>query len=210
VTVSDHELVVGWRIWKVESERLGSLAVDHRWEPGENRARCLASNRPVCPRSPGKHCQCGFWAVWSPRQSVTRAYIAAEPPWQVMGLISGWGSVALHGREGFRAERAAVRCLFTDRPWRWVQLGAGGRLVEWWRRATGRWPDLQQAATSPVDLRHREALRQVADRYAVPLVSLQEAAALGLLGELGVPVDRIAEAASLGASLTGTRTRPSR
>ena len=32
----------------------------------------------------------------------------------VMGLIAGWGIVALHGRERFRPQRAAIFCLFSD------------------------------------------------------------------------------------------------
>src|SRR5262245_40650270 len=108
------EPVLGWRIWKVRGERLASWAVDYCWEPGENRAVCLAPGRPACAAPPGRRCQCGFWALWSPQQSLARAAGAFEPPWQVMGLIAGWGTVALHDREGFRAECATVRCLFTD------------------------------------------------------------------------------------------------
>ena len=199
------EPVLGWRIWKLRDGRLESLVVDHCWEPGANRAECLAPARP-CPESPGRHCQCGFWAVWSPRQCVSRA--GAEPPRQVMGVIAGWGAVAMHGAEGFRAEHAAVRCLFVDRPWRWQAPGAGRRLAGWWRRATGRGEDPEPAAVDPVDRRHWEALRQAAERYAVPVVSLRDAASLGLLGELGLPGERIAEAASLGAALPDPDSPP--
>jgi hypothetical protein len=33
--------------------------------------------------------------------------------------MRGWGEVAIHGSEGFRAERAVVACLFVDWPWAW-------------------------------------------------------------------------------------------
>jgi hypothetical protein len=199
------EPVLGWRIWKLRDGHLESLVVDHRWEPGANRAACLAPARP-CSESPGRHCQCGFWAVWSPRQCVSRA--GAEPPRQVMGVIAGWGAVAMHGAEGFRAEHAAVRCLFIDRPWRWQTTGAGRRLAAWWRRATGRPPEAEAPPADSLDRRHWEALRLAASRYAVPVVSLRDAASLGLLGELGLPAEGIAEAASLGAALPAAEPPP--
>src|SRR5215831_6272758 len=126
------EPVLGWRIWNLRGGRLESWAVDYCWEPGENLAACLAPHRRACRSSPGLHCQCGFWAVWTPGQCLARACAAAEPPWHVMGLVVGWGTVALHGREGFRAERAALRCLFTDRPWSAAALpGTPSRIAGW-------------------------------------------------------------------------------
>jgi hypothetical protein len=32
----------------------------------------------------------------------------------VMGLIASWGTVAVHGEEGFRPQRAAILCQFSD------------------------------------------------------------------------------------------------
>jgi hypothetical protein len=43
-------------------------------------------------------------------------------------------------------------------------------------------------------------LLTIADRYAVPLVSLEGAADFGLLRELGVPLAQIEEARILGAA----------
>jgi hypothetical protein len=148
--VSDRtEQVQGWRVWRLHEGRLHSLVVDFRWEPGENRAVCLALGRRACPHPPGDHCNCGFWAAWSPRQALSRTCATVEPPWQVMGLIAASGELVPYGAEGFRAERATLRCLFTDRPWSWwggVDQGPG-------------W----------------EALRAVAADYAVPLLSLDSA-----------------------------------
>ncbi|HKF76825.1 MAG TPA: hypothetical protein VKF59_11835 [Candidatus Dormibacteraeota bacterium] len=186
--------VLGWRVWKLRSGRLGSWAVDYCWEPGENRATCLTPGRRACSASPGQHCQCGFWAVWSPRRCAARVCSAAEPPWHVMGLIAGWGTVALHDGEGFRAEWAAMKCLFTDRPW---SSSIPGWLARWWRRKTGRTDESDPGTLQ--DRRHWHALEGVAERYAVPLVSLETAASLGLLSELGVPSDQIEEARNLGA-----------
>ena len=130
------EPVLGWRIWNVRDGRLDSWAVSYRWDRGENRAACLVFDRRPCASPPGRRCQCGFWAVWSPLQCLDRARAATEPPWGVaMGLVIGWGTVALHGREGFRAERAAVRCLFTDRPWsRLSRMSAATQPPRWWQR----------------------------------------------------------------------------
>lgn len=195
------EPVLGWRIWNLRDRRLESWAVDYCWEPGENVATCLAPHRRACGASPGLHCQCGFWGVWSPGQCLARACAAAEPPWHVMGLVVGWGTVALHGREGFRAERAALRCLFTDRPWSAVAAPRTGRLAGWWRRTTGRTASAVEAAerTATREAVHLEELEAVASYYAVPLTSLAAAAGLGLLSELGVPEAQIDEAARLAA-----------
>jgi hypothetical protein len=190
--MASREPVFGWRIWRIEDGLLASLVVDHRWKPGENVARCLAPGRRVCAEPPGEYCHCGFWAVWGPAQSVSRASPAIEPPWQVMGLIAGWGTVAMHGAEGFRAERAAVRCLISDRPWPWSPR-LRTQVAAWWRRARRREPPTPDMLESP----RQETLRSVAARYAVPLLSLRDAVNVGLLGELGIPDERIAEAASL-------------
>lgn len=196
------EPVLGWRIWNLRGGRLESWAVDYCWEPGENLATCLAPHRRACSSSPGQHCQCGFWAVWAPGQCLARACAAAEPPWHVMGLIAGWGTVALHGREGFRAEKAALRCLFMDRPWSGPGTAGGtGRLAGWWRRTLGRTMPLETPDREPRrEPGYLDELEAVAARYGVPLVSLQAAASFGLLSELGVPEAQIEEAARLAAS----------
>jgi hypothetical protein len=197
------EPVLGWRIWNLRDRRLESWAVDYCWKPGENVAVCLAPHRRACRTAPGMHCQCGFWAVWSPGQCLARACAASEPPWHVMGLVLGWGTVALHGREGFRAERAALSCLFTDRPWSAVVAPRSpGRLAGWWRRTTGRTAPVETAERAkPRAASHLDELEAVAAHYAVPLTSLSAAAGLGLLSELGVPGPQIEEAARLA---TGT------
>jgi len=124
-----------------------------------------------------------------------------------MGLVVGWGTVALHGREGFRAERAALRCLFTDRPWSAAALpGAPSRLAGWWRRTIGRSSPAEPAErATPREVGHLDELEAVAAHYAVPLTSLHAAAGLGLLSELGVPEAQIEEAARLatGAAAEG-------
>ncbi len=194
-----NDPVLGWRVWHLNRGRLKSWAVDYFWSPGENVAMCLASHRTACSAPPGQHCQCGFWALSAPRQLMTRVGTMAEPPWHVMGLIEGWGTVARHGREGFRAERAALRCLFTDRPWSGSAFPrAPGRLAAWWRRTFGLTvPPPPEVGSEP---KYIDELATVAARYAVPLVSLRAAAGLGLLSELGVPRAQIEEAAGLVAA----------
>ena len=194
------EPVLGWRVWKLRRGRLGSWVIDYNWEPGENRATCLRMNYPPCSDSPGESCQCGFWAVWSPRSCVARVGCTIEPPWCVMGLIAGWGTVALHTHEGFRAELAAPRCLFTDRPWSGATRSlVPGWLSGWWRRRTGRTPETEPPVEPPPDPRRTRELHEVAARYAVPLLSIEDAANLGMLTELGVPRSQVEEAMSLAA-----------
>ncbi len=185
---------LGWRIWNLAAGQLESWTVTYRWVPGENVARCLVSNSHACASSPGGRCQCGFWALWAPTQCVYLASAPTEPPWQVMGLISAWGNVVVHGREGFRAERAAVLCLFTDRPWSATAvLGAPSR------RGLPRSPTEPPSQGAVHEADQRNAIRGVAARHGVPLVSLRGAVALGLLSELGVPMEQIEAAARLGA-----------
>jgi hypothetical protein len=133
---------------------------------------------------------------------VSRAYGAVEPPWYVMGLIAGWGTVAMHGREGFRAERAAMKCLFTDWSWNASKWHGSGGLSGWWHRTRG--PAAEPEPPVPVDpdLGRADALREVAARYGVPLVSLRRATSLGLLSEWEIPRAQIEEARRLGTSNT--------
>lgn len=103
-----------------------------------------------------------------------------------MGLMRGWGTVAVHGKEGFRAEHAAVVCLFSDWPFipRAMRLG-GGRWTRWWRVLAL----LLEGQTDPPPADQHEraaALLDAADTYGVPLVSLSDGVRLGLLRELDV------------------------
>lgn len=194
------EPVLGWRVWKLKRGRLGSWVIDHDWGPGENRATCMSMNSPPCDVCPGERCQCGFWAVWSPRSCVARVGLSIEPPWCVMGLIAGWGTVALHRHEGFRSEYAAPVCLFTDRPWAVAARSTvPGWLRQWWRRRRDRRSlEPEQRVELPEDPRRTQALREAAGRYGVPLLSIEAAASVGMLAELGVPLGQVEEAMNLG------------
>jgi len=186
-TSTATEPVLGWRLWSLCEDGLESWAVDYRWRPGENVATCLDAGRRRCATAPGPGCLCGFWGLWRPSLCVVRACVAPEPPWHVLGLIAGWGSVALHGREGFRAERAGLRCLFTDRmwaaPWLRGRAGVGAAHIH---------------HVGPALIR----LRAAAARYGVPLLAVRDAAQVGLLAELGVPEPQVAEAVELASRWT--------
>jgi hypothetical protein len=124
-----REPVLGWRLWRARRSRLHSWVVDHVWQPGPIEATCLKDDHrskglsfPLsepCEQSPGEGCQCGVWSVWDLGRCVTkgreRGFSAGVTP--VMGLIAGWGTVAVHGAEGFRAQHAAILCLFSDSIW---------------------------------------------------------------------------------------------
>jgi len=202
------EPVLGFRIWRLEAGRLRSWAVDYCWEPGENRARCLTLNSRACDAPPGRRCQCGFWAVWSPRRCVSRVYTGADPRRCVMGLIAGWGTVALHHHEGFRAECAAPVCLFVDRPWTVSEPSAVRRWVSgWWARTTGRALRPQPPPEVEEDPELRDGLVEAATRYSIPLVPIETAASVGLLAELGVSPAQIEEALRLGAGGDGEQSQ---
>ena len=181
--------------------------MDHLWRPGENRATCLAHN-PECEPAPGRRCRCGLWAVWSPLRCLSMARHLVEPPWVVVGLVAGWGTVALHGGEGFRSEHAAVRCLFTD----WareapVPRPSAGRLAGWWRRIAGAAPAPRPAAEAKPDPERLMLLRRAAAGYGVPLLSLREALELRVLGEWAVAPEHIREVATWVAATAGHGTR---
>ena len=138
-------------------------------------------------------CQCGFWALWSPLQCLARAQEAVDPPWHVLGLVAGWGTVALHGREGFRAQNASVVCLFTD----WAGRARVPNLTEGWlERWLGR-ADVRlfnrRWSLRVEDPDRLLALRSAAQRYEIPLVSLRGALELRVLGEWGIPRRRVEE-----------------
>lgn len=191
------EPVVGWRVWNLVRDRLQAWAVDYDWTPGENVATCHAPSRARCPESPGTECQCGFWAVWTPEATFPRAVAAVEPPWHVLGLVTGWGTVALHGREGWRAERATIRCLFVDRPWAnetpFMRRSAFHRFLGTLRSPIGQGGEMNEVVPLPVVERpDRAGLDHVAAYYSVPLTSVAGAARLGLLSEFGVPARQVA------------------
>lgn len=188
--------VVGWRLWKLHSDRLRSWVVPQDWEPGPNEARCLTDGGAVsllngrgrCMRPPGTDCKCGLWALWHFTACARKAR-EESASWErrsiVIGLTLGWGTVAIHGDEGFRSQYAAVRCLFTD-----PVAGRTGSREDWWDRLLRR-----LRVREPGDERSA-ALQQVAARYGVPLLSLADSVRLGVLGELGVPQAQVHEVAA--------------
>lgn len=181
----DSDSIVGWRLWKVRKDELCSWAVDHAWQPGDNKAVCLADRPYRCPEAPGRSCRCGFWALYSPAAAI-RLASETQAASAVIGLVAAFGTVAVHGGEGFRAEMARVTCLFTDEiAWAPVE-----RLWRSLRRRLNRPAD---AGVSDRNQDRIDTLKPLASRYAVPLISLQSAISLGLLGELGVQHDAIVE-----------------
>jgi hypothetical protein len=160
--------VIGWRVWLLSGSHLAAWAKRYTWAPGVNTASCLSTEAEIADhRSPGSACRCGFWAVFDPGASIAMLRKAGPVDGAVLGLIHAWGDIAIHGKEGFRAEHARVACLFSDRlldgmP-RWV-TGLDER--GWTLRA--------------------RRLRQVSERYGVPLLSLRDARSTGVLAEFGV------------------------
>lgn len=92
-----------------------------------------------------------------------------------LGLISGFGTVALHGREGFRAELALIACMFSNRvrtgfvPAHEVRVQVPHR-----RQLRGRLPG------------RRDQLQAAADKYGVPCLPIESALSIGFLQELGM------------------------
>jgi hypothetical protein len=171
------EPVIGWRLWWARGGALRSWVADAAWQPGTNVACCLIQGRAPLHQAPGRGCHCGFWATRRPGTCLRLADETwdGHPPLSrgrgVLGLIAAWGTLAVHGSEGFRAARARPLLLFDD-------VVGLGTLRPMRRLYRGR------AAT----------LRRVRERYGVPVVSLAAAVRHGVLAELGVDGDAIEEA----------------
>lgn len=184
--------VVGWRVWRLRDGRLHSWKLDYEWEPGPHRARCLVAAlsplKPTCAQAPGEGCTCGFWALWDPMRALRKArreHVMVPAGFtSVVGVMLGWGGVAIHGDEGFRAEHATVACLISNAVWdEDADRVVEGR-IRWWRRIAHRFevPDRSRP----------ELLRAAGQWYGVPVVSLGDAVRLGVLQELGVNRDQVA------------------
>jgi DNA-binding CsgD family transcriptional regulator len=122
-----NEPDIGWRVWALANNRLYSIAKNAFWRPGENQAECLAGHnqRDV----PAPTCHCGFWAMRNPVSAMELAarvecgqrmgsgYTVLNPHRPVaVGLVLGYGAIAVHGGEGYRAGLASVACIFADAP----------------------------------------------------------------------------------------------
>lgn len=187
------EPVVGWRIWRLRGTALHAWVTHVAWAPGDNAASCLASGGR-CDHPPGRNCQCGFWALSSPLQALERARREPGERGPVLGLMRGWGEIAVHGAEGFRAEHATVACLFSD--WVWgaehTPFSRPGRVRSALWRLRRRWGLLP--SVPPPNRELGVTLPRVAEAYGVPLLGLRDAVRLGVLGELGVGGAMIEEA----------------
>lgn len=160
--------VIGWRIWLLTGGNLGAWAKRYTWAPGINTASCLSMETELADHyAPGSRCRCGFWGVFDPGVCITMLKKAGPVDGVVLGLIHAWGDVAIHGKEGFRAEHASVACLFSD------------RLLDGMPRWVTRLDERQWT------LRARR-LRLASERYGVPLLSLRDAHSSGVLAEFGV------------------------
>jgi hypothetical protein len=108
----------------------------------------------------------------------------------VVGLIAGWGTIAIHGDEGFRAQRAQILCLLADSVWDKSMDSLCGR-QSWWL-ASGRRLGLVAGRRSTPS-----ALRRAASDYAVPVLPLADAVRSGLLAELGLSDQQLDRARSV-------------
>ncbi|MDQ6900310.1 MAG: hypothetical protein M3072_12525 [Candidatus Dormibacteraeota bacterium] len=110
----------------------------------------------------------------------------------VIGLVAGWGTVAIHRQEGFRAQHATLLCLFSDSVWAQKLNPLERQRTRWWWTRSWMFPGSGVLASRPSN-----SLRRVASGYGVPLVQLGDAIRSGLLAEFGVPRHQIEAAEAL-------------
>jgi hypothetical protein len=121
-----NEPVIGWRVWALANNRLYSTGKNAFWRLGENQAECLAGHKHDIP---APSCHCGFWAIHNPVSAMELAarvecgqrtgsgFTVLNPHRTVaVGLVLGYGAIAVHGGEGYRAGLASVACIFSDAP----------------------------------------------------------------------------------------------
>jgi hypothetical protein len=119
--------VAGYRAWQLgPGGVLFPVAIPAAppWEPGINRARCLAGRRLDAHEAPGIDCKCGLHALHDPDD----ARLGLGHP--AVGAIAAWGEIEVYAA-GFRAEYASVIAL-ADQPS--ASAGARARLRDAARR----------------------------------------------------------------------------
>ncbi|MGH7792197.1 MAG: hypothetical protein ACREOB_07760, partial [Thermodesulfobacteriota bacterium] len=107
------ESLVGWRIFKINNGKLGSVANPHptsnpfgeNWTPT---AHCAMDNRHV---SPNKNCMCGYWGIWS-LETLIKEYLNIGGYKYYVAFIEIKGRVIL-GTKGFRAEKIRIKGLMS-------------------------------------------------------------------------------------------------
>jgi hypothetical protein len=135
---------------------------------------------------------CGYWGLFSPLRALERGRAVRTEDASVLGLMRGWGEAAVHGLEGFRVQRAQVVCLFRDWVWDAPQMPcpAAGLGRAFW--ITKRRLHLLPARVPSHPARTR-MLEEIASRYEVPLVSLEDAVHVNALTELGASRAMVSE-----------------
>jgi hypothetical protein len=173
----------------VSGGRLHSWNLNYVWPVGIVEAECQAGRMldppvPARHEAPGQHCHCGLWALWDLSACLDKTrrerLLMAPGYFPVVGVISAWGEVALHGHEGFRAQFARVECLLADSIWDSAldpYSSRGAQLTRLVRR-------LLPAASA----RRRAALQHASRRYGVPVLPFAQALRIGFLGELGARI----------------------
>jgi len=160
-------------------------------DQASSRAALFVQREP-CVCIPGQYCQCGIWALWDLGRCVAkgRDHLSSVRGTLVVGLIAGWGKVAIHGDEGFRAQRASIRCLLMDSIWDKSMDQLCGQQA-WWL-AAGRRLRLCARPRSAAS-----SLQRVASEYAVLALPLADAVQGGVLAEFGVSDQQLERARSV-------------
>lgn len=96
--------LLGYRLWILSDEGIGSLAMRHNWKSGMNVAQC------VNHKAPKAECDCGLYAYYELNEALAHmlelktAFRKETGDKLVLGAVAAGGDAQLHSL-GFRAEK---------------------------------------------------------------------------------------------------------
>lgn len=100
--------LLGYRVWRLQDDKLCSLTKKTFWRPGINKSKCLKPGEDHLP--PAEGCHCGFNAFYFLPDDLVKE--TSDLDYIVWGACAGAGRVLLK-THGWHAEEAQILSLYT-------------------------------------------------------------------------------------------------
>lgn len=100
--------LLGYRVWRLQDNKLCSLTKKTTWQQGINKSKCLKPE--VEHSSPAEGCHCGFNAFYFLPDALIKE--TSDFDYIVWGAVAGAGRVFLK-THGWHAEEAQILSLYT-------------------------------------------------------------------------------------------------